>query len=80
MVIGFEWVDIVVGFGIDEGLDVGVVVGRMMQLFGVGRSNMSHEKNKFIETDVYHVKYWRVGFKSSCEIDSLRTNSRRFLH
>ena len=53
MVVGFEWVDIVVGFGIVEGLVVGfgiveglvvgVVVGRMLWLFGVHRSNMSLE-------------------------------------
>ena len=43
LVVGFEWVDIIVGFSVDEGLDVWVVVGRMMQLFGVGRSNMPHE-------------------------------------
>ena len=53
MVVGFEWVDIVVGFGIVEGLVVGfgiveglvvgVVVGRMLQLFGMGQSNKSLE-------------------------------------
>ena len=59
MVVGFEWVDIVVGFGIVEGLVVGfgiveglvvgVVVGRMLQLFGVGRSNMSLDTENLLK-------------------------------